>query len=481
MKTLTVASLLSLVTAFARPVFAQPYPSAPAPQPLAPLAVDASEAGAISTEPTTERPYDPNIDSDPDIDGYDAEYDVHYDNLAAQGYDDGYDPNAYAQFEGALQPYGNWVDDPSYGHVWSPSVSTVGSGFFPYASNGRWVLSEYGWTWVSDYDWGWAPFHYGRWVTSSSLGWCWVPGSIWGPAWVSWRSGNGYVGWTPLPPRGQPIPAPAARGGGDAWRFTLAHQLGSRQPSYLPRQVVPSVFSRTSVVTNLHSVAVGSATVHVNAGPTSITGATAGPIHLRVTAPQELPRLSIVPHPGVGLPQRPWVRAAATGVSVSGRRAISLPSQSGYRSSASIPIGPQSGVYRPAPVTNGNLAPHPSVQLSPRPYVPHNGSLYVAPPSYARQPTPSTFYAPRQAQPSYQAPAQHYAQPVYSPPTRQNFAPQPSYQAPVQHVQPVYSAPVHQTYVPPQPSYQAPVVAPAATVRPSFGHPVATPQAGRRR
>ena len=29
---------------------------------------------------------------------------------------------------------------------------------------------------------------------------------MWGPAWVSWRSGGGYVGWAPMPPRGVRVP-----------------------------------------------------------------------------------------------------------------------------------------------------------------------------------------------------------------------------------------------------------------------------------
>ena len=32
------------------------------------------------------------------------------------------------------------------------------------------------------------------------VGWLWVPGTDWGPAWVSWQHGDGYVGWAPLPP-----------------------------------------------------------------------------------------------------------------------------------------------------------------------------------------------------------------------------------------------------------------------------------------
>src|SRR5262249_6959937 len=52
---------------------------------------------------------------------------------------------------------------------------------------------------VSGYNWGWAPFHYGRWAYTGG-GWDLVPGTTWGPAWGSWRSGPRYVGWAPPPP-----------------------------------------------------------------------------------------------------------------------------------------------------------------------------------------------------------------------------------------------------------------------------------------
>jgi hypothetical protein len=99
-------------------------------------------------------------------------------------------------FYTALSPYGNWVFLPGYGYVWQPGG--VGYGWRPY-TNGHWVWTDYGWTWVSGYNWGWAPFHYGRWAYTGG-GWYWVPGTAWGPAWVSWRTGPGYVGWAPLPP-----------------------------------------------------------------------------------------------------------------------------------------------------------------------------------------------------------------------------------------------------------------------------------------
>ncbi|MGA9752235.1 MAG: OmpH family outer membrane protein [Acidobacteriota bacterium] len=100
-------------------------------------------------------------------------------------------------FYSELSPYGEWVRHPQYGWVWFPRH--VNAGWRPY-SLGRWVESEYGWTWVSNEPFGWATYHYGRWAWDPRFGWLWVPGTDWGPAWVAWQQGNGYVGWAPLPP-----------------------------------------------------------------------------------------------------------------------------------------------------------------------------------------------------------------------------------------------------------------------------------------
>ncbi|WP_298360833.1 DUF6600 domain-containing protein [Runella sp.] len=100
-------------------------------------------------------------------------------------------------FYNELSPYGQWLDNPTYGQVWQPQVN---ADFQPYATDGHWEMTEYGNTWVSDYPWGWAPFHYGRWQFDDYYGWIWIPGYEWGPAWVSWRSGGGYYGWAPLGP-----------------------------------------------------------------------------------------------------------------------------------------------------------------------------------------------------------------------------------------------------------------------------------------
>jgi len=100
-------------------------------------------------------------------------------------------------FYDQLSPYGSWVESRSYGWVWLPSG--VGADWRPYQA-GHWVMTDYGWTWLSDEPFGWAAYHYGRWVNDPDYGWEWVPGYEWGPAWVAWRTGGGYIGWAPLPP-----------------------------------------------------------------------------------------------------------------------------------------------------------------------------------------------------------------------------------------------------------------------------------------
>ncbi len=105
---------------------------------------------------------------------------------------------SFQVFYDELSPYGDWVKDVRYGYIWLPAVTQE---FHPYSTDGHWVMTEYGNTWVSYYDWGWAPFHYGRWIYEDFYGWAWIPGYEWGPAWVDWRSGGGYYGWAPAGPQ----------------------------------------------------------------------------------------------------------------------------------------------------------------------------------------------------------------------------------------------------------------------------------------
>jgi hypothetical protein len=100
----------------------------------------------------------------------------------------------FSVFQSNLSPYGRWLNNPNYGQVWTYSDP----GFRPYATNGHWEYTNFGWSWVSDFDWGWAPFHYGRWEYDSFYGWMWIPGYEWASAWVSWSQQDDYYGWAPL-------------------------------------------------------------------------------------------------------------------------------------------------------------------------------------------------------------------------------------------------------------------------------------------
>ena len=108
-------------------------------------------------------------------------------------------PVEVATFHERLGAYGRWTAVEGYGKVWVPAG--VRAGWRPY-SEGRWVLTEYGWTYVSDDPWGWAAYHYGNWVFAGGSGWVWIPGRVWAPAWVTWRYGGGYAAWAPAPPIG---------------------------------------------------------------------------------------------------------------------------------------------------------------------------------------------------------------------------------------------------------------------------------------
>src|SRR4051812_2484836 len=118
---LSVMSLLSLLRV--APAAAQERAPTAAP-PLDPRFDPIESAG-------TPPPVEENAEAQPPPPppGYtegNIDYDVTYDDSVAQSYDDGYDPQAAAQFEETLAPYGTWLDDDVYGRVWQPSGEVVG-------------------------------------------------------------------------------------------------------------------------------------------------------------------------------------------------------------------------------------------------------------------------------------------------------------------------------------------------------------------
>jgi hypothetical protein len=145
-----------------------------------------------------------------------------------------------------LSGFGFWVNYSPFGYVWLPRG--IDARWHPYI-HGRWVWTDYGWTWVSFYSWGWLPFHYGRWGWDIHLGWFWVPDVEWAPAWVVWRFSDIYIGWAPVPPD-----IPFRPGHGFEWRgrsidyhlwaFIEARHFSERR---LANWVIPRERNRTLI------------------------------------------------------------------------------------------------------------------------------------------------------------------------------------------------------------------------------------------
>ncbi|MGI8891055.1 MAG: DUF6600 domain-containing protein [Chthoniobacterales bacterium] len=170
------------------------------------------------------------------------------------------DDDSYDTFYRKLEPYGDWMETGDYGYVFQPRQATQSHDWRPY-TNGHWVYTDAGWTWISDEKFGWATYHYGRWVRLRSVGWVWVPGEQWAPAWVSWRKGGDYVGWAPLPPEAQFDRQTGIQNwadnyydiGPDQYAFVPAKEFGRQLTS---REVVPTernvtLINQTINVTNI--------------------------------------------------------------------------------------------------------------------------------------------------------------------------------------------------------------------------------------
>jgi hypothetical protein len=150
----------------------------------------------------------------------------------------------FSVFQQNLSPYGRWKFNPLFGQVWVYEDPD----FRPYATDGHWEYTNYGWSWVSDFEWGWAPFHYGRWEHDSLDGWMWLPGYQWASAWVSWSQQDGYYGWAPLG-YGAGINISFGAIPYDRWNFIPRQYMGS-QDFYRHYASLRNNYFRNSVVIN---------------------------------------------------------------------------------------------------------------------------------------------------------------------------------------------------------------------------------------
>jgi hypothetical protein len=181
-------------------------------------------------------------------------------------------PTNYSAFYTRLESDGDWIETSNYGYVWQPRVARQSHAWRPY-TNGRWVYTDAGWTWISEEPFGWATYHYGRWTRLRNVGWIWVPGNEWAPAWVSWRTSNDYVGWAPLPPearfeRGSGIHSWADSYydiGPDQYCFVQSSNFGDER---LERAIVPSERNVTIVnqTVNVTNITYSNTTI-INSGP----------------------------------------------------------------------------------------------------------------------------------------------------------------------------------------------------------------------
>ena len=287
-------------------------------------------------------------------------------------------------FHDELSPYGEWVYVEGYGNVWRPYDGVVGPGFRPYATHGRWIYTDYGWSFSSDFHWGWATFHYGRWFHEPAYGWVWLPGTVWAPAWVSWRYGNGYVGWAPLGPSGVVV----VDRFGPSWCFVeTRHFVHPRFYDYAvtgPRVTV--VYQNTYVINQ--QVSYGHARWYSGPSPTHVATAVGSPIRPVAVRP---------PEPGYVRP----VHITSSGVSYSRpppgaagghayQPAPSAPRHSGFSSGGYQPP-PSSGRPPPGMGAGSGYQPPPSAGRPPPSGYGGAGSGYQPPPGGGRMSPPPGY------------------------------------------------------------------------------------------
>src|SRR3981189_2517961 len=166
---------------------------------------------------------------------------------------------SYSTFYTKLEPHGDWRETSDYGYVWQPREAQSRN-WRPY-TNGHWVYTDVGWTWISEEPFGWATYHYGRWARLRNVGWVWVPGDERAPAWVSWRKGDEYVGWAPLPPEAR---FDRRRGihnwadnyydiGPDQYSFVPTNQFGAQrvEQTVVPVERNVTIVNQTTNITNI--------------------------------------------------------------------------------------------------------------------------------------------------------------------------------------------------------------------------------------
>jgi hypothetical protein len=371
-----------------------------------------------------------------------------------------------------LDDYGDWRDDPSYGHIWFPN--RVAYGWAPY-HEGHWVwINPWGYTWVDDSPWGYAPFHYGRWVFVAGR-WGWIAGPpavapVYAPALVVFVGGGGgwggNVGWFPLGPREVYVPT-----------YPVSQ-------TYMTQINVSNTTVNTVTVTNVYNTTIVNKTTtitNITYVNKTVPGAvTAVPQNAFASAqPVAKVAVKVTPQQVAAAPMSARVAVAPTQQAMLGAKA----STAGHVSAPPAAVMSRPVVAKktppppPVPVAKQlqAMAAHPGQPLarkemaSLRPPAAAHPAVKVAPPGKPAVATTGHAPAPRPGQPAPAKAAQpaRPAQPAPAAKAPENRppTPQPSRPAAPQPAHPEMNRPAE------APAHPA---APAAQPRPEANKPPAT-------
>ena len=387
-----------------------------------------------------------------------------------------------------LDDYGDWNDDPEYGHVWYPG--RVEAGWVPYRM-GHWAwIDPWGYTWVDSEPWGYAPFHYGRWAFIRGR-WGWVPGPItvrpvYAPALVVFVGGAGgaNVAWFPLGPREVYVPSYRA----------------SRD--YVTRVNVSNTVVNTTTITNVYNTTIVNKSTNITnvtyANRSVQSAVTAVPQHTFASAqPVAQAAVRMNPQQIASAPVTARAAVAPTRQSVFGEKAATV----GHAAAPPASVINRQVVAKTAPPQpppsfsqrQQQLTQHPGQPIareqlaSMRPAAARQPEVKIAPPGKpatpatappaanaptANQPQPKR---PGQPEPAGRAPMQPANRPLENAPNRPSVnQPQPENRPPAQPENRPPANPNRPEYRPPQPNERPPAAQPEN--RPPAARPENRPQ-----
>lgn len=177
-----------------------------------------------------------------DLDKWSGERDQYIQTYAANNNSNVYTQSPYQYGLSDLSYYGQYSNVVGCGYCWQPYG--VGLGWDPF-SNGYWMYSPWGYTWVSSYPWGWMPYRFGQWVFVPGFGWRWRPGG-----WNRWAAAPRFVN----PPAGFRPPSPPAVGA----RTTVPVQVNGA-----PSRLTVENHNGRPVISNENIVSAGPAKIEV--------------------------------------------------------------------------------------------------------------------------------------------------------------------------------------------------------------------------